>query len=134
MMIRKLLVCLAASVCLTFAAGAEEGTTNDVHVADGVICGTAEQAKSFVAHHPDDFASPGNDVESRNGDKMNDKDECLVAGIAYIPGKELDRVRHKDVTYAVQEILLVAVATPYGLQKVKPDLVYTIVKVDEEGA
>jgi len=100
-----------------------------------VICGTAEQAKNFVAHHQDDFASPGSDAESNNAGALGkDKDECLVAGIAYIPGKELDRVRHKDVTYAVHEILIVAVATPFGLQKIKPDLAYTIVKVDEESA
>ena len=134
----KLVLCTAASVVLAAAAhaqGLKEHDTvgKDLHVSDGLICGTAEQAKKFFATHEDAFDGP--DAGAINSSSLDqDKNECLVVGIAFIPGKQLDRVRHKEQTFAVQEILIVAIATPYGMQKITPDLAYTIVKVDEEGA
>ena len=44
------------------------------------------------------------------------------------------RVRNKDGSYAVTEILIVGVATPYGFLPIEPSVVYTLLKVAEEKA
>jgi len=46
----------------------------------------------------------------------------------------MDRVRNKDGSYAVTEILIVGVATPYGFLPIEPSVVYTLLKVTEEKA
>jgi hypothetical protein len=46
----------------------------------------------------------------------------------------MERVKSKDGSYDVTEILIVGVATPYGMLAIEPSVVYTLLKVTEEQA
>ena len=51
-----------------------------------------------------------------------------------MPGKQTERIEDKDTTYILTEILIVAVKTPYGLLRMRPNLAYTLMPVNEENA
>ena len=94
-----------------------------------VICSSAEKAQHFAAQHQDVQAAIAKDETK---DASGAASACLVAGIAYISGKQMERVRSKDASYDVTEIMIVGVATPYGMLAIEPSVVYTLLKVDEE--
>jgi hypothetical protein len=108
------------------SARAEDG---NVQTGDALICGTAEQAKAFVASHPDNLEAA---VAAANGKGVHGT--CLSAQIAYVPGKAIGRIERPNVTYVVTEIMIVGVTTPYGIMAIKPDVAYTVLKVKEEAA
>ena len=124
--IPKLILWLILSSLLAFGAKAQQVTTDEVKSSNALICGTADQAKSFVTLNQDFQRALATVNESGAESK------CLAATIAYIPGKSMERVEHKDATYVVTEILMVGVGTPYGMLAVKPSVVYTVMKADEE--
>jgi len=126
--IPKLVLWLVLSSLAAFGARANTAPMAEVQAANALICGTADQAKRFVTLHPD--FQRALDTVNETGTDSN----CLAAVIAYIPGKALDRVEQKDATYVVTEILIVGVGTPYGMLKVEPSVVYTVLKVNEETA
>ena len=103
---------LSAVLSSFFAVGAN---AQGVQSGTGLLCGTADEAKSFVKLHPDDLQSAIAAFESESGSKS----PCLVAKVAYVPGKEMGRIDQKDATYVVTEIVIVGVATPYGMLKIK---------------
>src|SRR5262245_53135634 len=101
------------------AVGAKAQTTapnasQDVQAARIVICASAEKAQQFAAQYQDVQAAISNDETSSGKDASGAASACLVAGIAYISGKPMDRVTGKDGSYDVTEIVIVGVATPYG--------------------
>jgi len=98
-----------------------------------VICGSAEKAQLFAAQNHDLQAAISND-EAAEGKGTGASSPCLVAGIAYVSGKAVERVQSKDGSYNVTEIMIVGVATPYGMLAIKPSVVYTLLKVEEERA
>ena len=101
-----------------------EGT---VKMADAVlVCATAADAKNYAAIHKNAIRSA---IEGERDGKA-----CLIAKIAYMPGKQTERIEDKDTTYVLTEILIVAVKTPYGLLRMRPNLAYTLMPVDEEKA
>jgi hypothetical protein len=102
---------------------------NEIKVSQALICGSVENAKSFVAQNPDltralAAANAAADANSR----------CLVAPIAYIEGRQVERLDRSDGTYSVTEIMIVGVATPVGMLAIEPSVVYTILKLNQEAA
>ena len=127
--ITKVIVWIVLSLFAALGARADNVRPEDVQAAKLVICGTAEKAQQFATRNQDIQAAIAADNEAGASSAP-----CLVAGIAYISGKQMDRVRNKDGSYAVTEILIVGVATPYGFLAIEPSVVYTLIKVDEEKA
>jgi len=132
-LIAKIVVWIVMSLLAAFGARAQDVTAHNVQAAKLLICGTAEKAQHFAAQNEDVQAAIAND-DAVNGKTTGASSSCLVAGIAYVSGKPIERVRSKDGSYDVTEILMVGVATPYGMLAVKPSVVYTLLKVDEEHA
>jgi hypothetical protein len=130
----KIVVWIVLSLFAAFGARAQDATSNDVRAARMVICGSAEKAQLFAAQHQDVQAAIASDEVARGKDESRATNACLVAGIAYISGKPIERIRSKDGSYDVAEILIVGVATPYGMLAIKPSVVYTLLKVEEERA
>jgi hypothetical protein len=120
----KAVVWVVLSSFVAVGAKARDETPKNVRAAKLVICDSAEKAQHFAAQNHDLQAA----IES------GASKTCLVAGIAYISGKQMDRVQNKDGPYDVTEILIVGVATPYGLLAIEPAVVYTLLKVNEEAA
>jgi hypothetical protein len=89
-----------------------------------VICATAADAKNYAAVHKHDIK---NAIERETNAKT-----CLVARIAFLPGEQIDLVVDKDATYAVTEIVIVAVSTSEGLIKIGPNLAYTLLQLPKE--
>jgi len=95
---------------------------DDVRTDGVLVCATEADAKNYATVHKDEIQS------SIEGEK--DAKSCLVVRVAFVPGKQSDRIEHKDATYVVTEILVVAVKTPLGFMKMRPNLAYTLVRLD----
>jgi hypothetical protein len=127
--VAKVIIWIVLSLFAAFGAKAENAPSQDVQSDRMVICGSAEKAQLFAAQHHDIKAA----IADENANDGNAP--CLVAGIAYISsGRPMDRVTSKDGSYDVTEIVIVGVATPYGILAIEPSVVYTLLKVDEEAA
>jgi len=133
----KAVVWVVLSSFVALGAKAGDVSATDVQAGRLVICATAEKAQSFAAQNQDLQAAIANDdtkTSKDDGDASSARSACLVAGIAYISGKQMERVSSKDGSYDVTEILIVGVATPYGMLAIEPSVVYTLLKVNEERA
>ena len=131
--VTKVIVWIVLSLLAAFGARAQDAPTRDVQAARMVICGSAEKAQLFAAQNQDIQAAIANeDVASSKKGAGSAASACLVAGIAYVSGKQIERVRSKDGSYDVTEIMIVGVATPYGMLAIEPSVVYTLLKVNEE--
>jgi hypothetical protein len=116
----KFLLGAALSSFLIAPAQAQE-----VQTGEALMCATAADAKDYAAAHED---KPQAAIES-----VTDAKACRVAKIAYVPGKQTERLQLKDATYIVTEILVVAVGTPYGYLSMRPpNIAYTLLKLKEE--
>lgn len=109
------------SVVLIAFADSQEVSTGDI-----VICATAADARNYAATHRDRIQTA---IDNEADDKS-----CLVAKIAFVPGKESDRLQQQDATYIVTEILVVAVSTPYGYLSIRPSPAYTLLKLGDKRA
>jgi hypothetical protein len=109
------------------SALAQRDVQPGVKTADGVlVCATAADAKNYATLHKNKIR---NAIEGEIDAKA-----CLIAKVAYLPGKQTERIEDNDTTYILTEILIVAVKTPYGMLKMRPNLAYTLMPVDEEKA
>jgi hypothetical protein len=133
-LITKVIVWIVLSLFAALGAKADDTRSQNVQAARMVICSSAEKAQNFAAQHQDVQAAITKDETSSGKDANGAGSACLVAGIAYISGKQIDRVNSKDGSYHVTEIMIVGVATPYGMLAIEPSVVYTLLKVDEERA
>jgi hypothetical protein len=129
----KAVIWVVLSSFVAVGAKARDENSKDVQAARLVICDSAEKAQHFAAQHHDLQAVIA-DNNATNKDASGAPNTCLVARIAYISGKQMDRVQNKYGPYDVTEILIVGVATPYGLLAIEPAVVYTLLKVDEDAA
>jgi hypothetical protein len=100
--------------------------TDEVRTDGVLVCATEADAKNYAMVHKDQIQS------SIEGEK--DAKSCLVVKVAFVPGKQSDRLEQSDATYAVTEILVVAVKTPYGFVGMRPNLAYTLLRLKEEKA
>jgi hypothetical protein len=120
---------LLAGVALLSSSNAfaQRDVQPGVKTADGVlVCATAADAKNYAALHKNGIR---NAIEGEIDAKA-----CLIAKVAFLPGKQTERIEDKDTTYVLTEIMIVAVKTPYGMLKMRPNLAYTLMPVDEENA
>jgi hypothetical protein len=126
--VAKVILWVVLSLFAALGAKADDTPQQDVQAGRLVICGSAEKAQLF--------ASQNHDIQAAMADEKANSGSapCLVAGIAYVSGKSMDRVTNKDGAYTVTEILIVGVATPYGMLRIEPSVVYTLLKVPEEAA
>lgn len=124
----KIIQLLVGAVLLSSStAFAQRDVQPGVKTADGVlICATAADAKNYAALHKDAI--------KRAIEGEIDAKACLIAKVAYLPGKQTERIEDNDTTYVLTEILIVAVKTPYGMLRMRPNLAYTLMPVDEEKA
>src|SRR5262249_6316756 len=94
----------------------------DVKEDNVLVCATPADAKSYAASHKDA-------VQSSIAEQADEK-ACLVTKAFFISGQQSDRIEHRDATYAVTEILIVAVKTPYGVLRMRPNVAYTLVRLN----
>ncbi|MPZ37694.1 MAG: hypothetical protein GEU95_06455 [Rhizobiales bacterium] len=127
-LVAKVIMWIVLSLFAALGAKAENASSQDVQAARLVICGSAEKAQLFAAENQDIQAAMAD--EKATGASAS----CLVAGIAYISGRQMERVTNKDGSYNVTEIMIVGVATPYGMLAIEPSVVYTLLKAQEEAA
>jgi hypothetical protein len=118
-MIGQLLI--GAATLWSSAASAQPAAT----LADVVVCATAADARSYAATHKDA-------IQNAIAGEITGK-ACVVAKIAFVPGKQSDRLEQKDATYAVTEIMIVGVKTPLGVLGIPPNLAYTLLRLQDQG-
>ena len=112
---------LWSSAAWSPAASAQPAAT----LADVVICATAADARNYATTHKDAIQ---NAIASESTGKA-----CVVAKIAFVAGKQTDRMEQKDATYAVTEITIVGVSTPVGVLRIAPSRAYTLLRVPDQG-
>jgi hypothetical protein len=118
----KLLI--AAALSTLPGAFAQAEVTQDQVTEDNVlVCATQADAKSYAASHKDA-------VQSSIAGQADEK-ACLVTKVVFIRGKQGDRIEHSDATYAITEILIIAVKTPYGVQRMRPNVAYALLRLNE---
>ena len=103
------------------AASAQPAAT----LADVVVCATAADARNYATTHKDA-------IQNAIADEITGK-ACVVAKIAFVPGKQSDRIEQKDATYAVTEIMIVGVSTPFGVLGIPPNFAYTLLRLQDQG-
>src|SRR5262245_20055038 len=125
---RKIIQVVVGAVLLSSSsAHAQREEQSGVKTADGVlVCATAADAKNYASLHKNEIRSA---IEGEIDAKA-----CLIAKVAFLPGKQTERIEDKDTTYILTEIMIVAVKTPYGMLRMRPNLAYTLMPVDEEKA
>jgi hypothetical protein len=122
--IQLLVVVAVFSPSIAFA---QRDVQPGIKTADAVlVCATAADAKNYAAIHKNGIRTA---IEGEIDAKA-----CLIAKVAFLPGKQTEHIKDKDTTYILTEILIVAVKTPYGMLKMRPNLAYTLMPVDEENA
>jgi hypothetical protein len=111
---------IGAATLWPSASFAQPATT----LADVVVCATAADAKDYATTHKDAIQ---NAIASEITGKA-----CVVAKIAFVPGKQSARIEHKDATYAVTEIMIVGVSTPLGVLGIPPNRAYTLLRLQDQ--
>jgi hypothetical protein len=117
----KLLIAAALSTLPAAFAQAEvqaEPTEENV-----LVCATQADAMSYAASHKDA-------LQASLAGGANDK-ACVATKVVFIRGKQGDRIEHSDATYAVTEILILAVKTPGGVLRTRPNLAYALLRLNE---
>lgn len=116
-------------VCFPVAAHAvDAGKTApklDVEIGAGLICNSAEQVERYLALHIADSA-PENAVKKVN-DEVNDPNACALAAIAFVRGEQGKTLQAAGGFMKVTEVVIVALQTPAGWQRVQPILQYTAI-------
>jgi hypothetical protein len=110
----------AATLCSPVAF-AQPATT----LADVVVCATAADARNYATTHKDA-------IQNAIAGEVTGK-ACVVAKVAFVPGKQSDRIEHKDATYAVTEITIVGVSTPLGVLGIPPNAAFTLLRLQDQG-
>ena len=125
---QKIIQLLAGVVLMSSSnAFAQRDVQPGVKTADGVlVCATAADAKNYAELHKNAIRTA---IEGEIDAKA-----CLIAKVAYLPGKQTERIEDTETTYVLTEILIVAVKTPYGMLRMRPNLAYTLMPIDEEKA
>src|SRR5215831_13674934 len=108
---------IGAAMLWPSAVSAQPATT----LADVVICATAADARNYATTHKDA-------IQHAIAGEITGK-ACVVGKIAFVPGKQTDRMEQKDATYAVTEIMIVGVSTPMGMLRIAPNLAYTLLRL-----
>jgi hypothetical protein len=90
---------------------------------DVLVCATPADAMTYAASHKDALQAS---IAGGADDKA-----CVATKVVFIPGKQGDRIEHRDATYAVTEILIVAVNTPRGILRTRPSIAFALLRLNE---
>jgi len=122
---KVLIVAALSTLPSAFAQSAFAQVQGDVKEDNVLVCATPADAKSYAASHKDALQS------AIAGEADEKAKACVVSKVVFIPGKQSDRIEHSDATYAITEILIVAVKTPYGVQRMRPNVAYALLRLNE---
>ena len=122
-----------ALLALAVPAPAQNKPPNDgaVQVSAGLVCDTPKQIVRYVELFRGNARAAADAVNAEEG-----KDEaCVIGVVAFIRGENVTRIKSVvDEAVQIAEILVVAVATPAGMEPIEPVHWYTIFPVDEAEA
>lgn len=99
----------------------------EVEFGSGLVCDTANQVSSFLAKSQ---ADPQASIDAVNLE-ANDPTACIVGSFAFYKGAATDTVRNEKGAWAVTEILVIAVMTPRGWQRINPHAYWSAFLVKE---
>ena len=116
-------VLIAAALSMLPGAFAQAEVSVDPTEDNVLVCATPADAMSYAASHK-------NSLQSSIAGGADDK-ACVATKVVFIPGKQGDRIEHSDATYAVTEILIVAVKTPRGVLRTRPNIAYALLRLNE---
>jgi hypothetical protein len=103
-------------------AGRSEQKLN-IEVGAGLICNSAEQVERYLALHIADSA-PEQAIKKVN-DEVKDPTACALAAIAFVRGEQGKSIEAPGGIMKVTEVVILALQTPAGWQRVHPILQYT---------
>src|SRR4051794_24136551 len=116
--------CLIAAALSTLSGAFAQAEVQAEPTEDTVlVCATPADAKSYAASHKDALQTSIAGGADEKG--------CVATKVIFIPGQQGDRIEHSDATYAVTEILIVAVKTPRGVLRMRPNLAYALLRLNE---
>jgi len=121
----KLLI--AAALSTLPGAFAQADVQDEVKEDNVLVCATPADAKSYAASHRDTLQGS----IAGEADEKADEKACVASKVVFIPGKQSDRIEHSFATYAATEILIVAVKTPYGVLRMRPNVAYALLRLNE---
>ncbi len=121
---------LLFSLFLVTPAAAQQQLEADprVQVGTTVICDTQQQMERFVVVFDGDYASAMNKVNAEE----NNPTACIGATMAYVQGNELSKAKSNTLgTYNIIRVLVLAITTPMGFQRIQPAAFFSIIKSEE---
>jgi uncharacterized UPF0146 family protein len=122
-------------LCAPVAAHAVDGGRStpklDIEVGAGLFCNSAAQVERYLALHIAD-SEPEQAIKKVN-DEVRDPNACALAVIAFVRGEQSKSVEAPGGIMKVTEIVVVALQTSEGWQRVQPIRQYTAIfqKLDE---
>jgi hypothetical protein len=115
---------LIAAALSTFPGAFAQAEVQAEPMEDNVlVCATPADAMNYAASHK-------NALQASIAGGANDK-ACVATKVVFILGKQGDRIEHSDATYAVTEILILAVKTPGGVLRTRPNVAYALLRLKE---
>jgi hypothetical protein len=120
-----LLFCFPVAAHAVDAGRTAPGPKLDVEVGAGLICNSAEQVERYLALHIADSA-PEQAIKTVN-DEVKDPNACALAAIAFVRGEQSKSVEAPGGIMKVTEVVIVALQTREGWQRVQPILQYTAI-------
>lgn len=115
--LRAALLCLFCSLPVATLA-------QETHQGRGLVCDTQAQVEKFL-----EVADQPTALQQVNAD---DPTACGVLPVVFIEGKEVSRITTKHGTFRVVSILVIAVITPNGPQRIPPMPQFTLVAVSKD--
>ena len=116
-------------LCFPVAAHAVGAANTDqklnIEVGAGLICNSAEQVERYLALHIAD-SRPELAVKKVN-DEVQDPNACALAAIAFVRGEESKSIDAPGGVMKVTEVVILALQTPAGWQRVQPIRQYTAI-------
>lgn len=116
---------LFVSAFLTLLASTAFG--EEMQIGSGLACDQAAQVQSFLENVADDPVATVKQVNT----EANDPDACVLGSYAFYKGKDENTVRNKDGAWVIAPILVVAIHTPGGWQRINPIVWYSAFKKPE---
>lgn len=120
-----LVKCLLLALLFCVPARAQE-----IEIGKGLACDQASQITRFLKIVNGDIDAA---VRQVNTEAANPS-ACILGHFALIRGEETETIRNDDGTWKVTQILVVAIGTSNGWQRIPPLVQYTAFKLEERGA
>ncbi len=115
---------------ILFALFVSTAQAQEIQVGQGLVCDTSAQVGSFLTK---DQADPRAALQAVN-EEANDPTACVLSRFAFVKGQPGDTVRNEKGSWIVTEILVIAVLTPHGWQRIAPHAYWSAFRIDEQGA